>query len=136
MIDYPTLQQEDPAIYQALRKEEQRQSEGIELIASENYVSQAVLEAMGTVFTNKYSEGYPGKRYYAGNEIVDTIETTAINRAKELFGAEYVNVQPLSGSPANFAIILSTRSNRRKDNGHETLCRWTPHSWISRFNDW
>ena len=107
MIDYPTLQQEDPAIYQALRKEELRQSEGIELIASENYVSQAVLEAMGTVFTNKYSEGYPGKRYYAGNEVVDTVETLAIDRAKQLFDAEYVNIQPLSGSPANFAVYLA-----------------------------
>ncbi len=93
-------------IYEIIRKEEHRQKEGIELIASENYVSTAVLEAMGSILTNKYSEGYPGKRYYGGNEVIDQAETLAINRAKELFGAEHVNVQPLSGSPANLAVYM------------------------------
>ena len=79
----------------------------MELIASENYVSKAVLEAMATVFTNKYSEGYPGHRYYGGNQIVDVIETLAIERAKKLFSAEHVNVQPLSGSPANAAVYFA-----------------------------
>lgn len=93
-------------IYQIIKREEQRQKEGIELIASENYVSVPVLEAMGSILTNKYSEGYPGKRYYGGNEIIDQAETLAINRAKELFGAEHINVQPLSGSPANLAVYM------------------------------
>ncbi len=79
----------------------------MELIASENYVSRAVLEAMGSVFTNKYSEGYPGKRYYGGNEVVDEVESLAIERVKRLFGAEHVNVQPLSGSPANLAVYMA-----------------------------
>ena len=98
---------QDPKAYKLLEMERERQRDGIELIASENYVSQAVLEAVGTVFTNKYSEGYPGKRYYAGNEVVDDVETLAIERAKELFGAEHVNVQPLSGSPANMAVYFA-----------------------------
>jgi glycine hydroxymethyltransferase len=105
-MNYPNIQTEDPAIYEIIKREEQRQKEGIELIASENYVSKAVLEAMGSTLTNKYSEGYPGKRYYGGNEIIDQAETLAINRAKELFSAEHVNVQPLSGSPANMAVYM------------------------------
>ncbi len=99
--------QEDPKIFTALQDEKTRQSEGMELIASENYVSPAVLAALGSEFTNKYSEGYPGKRYYAGNEIVDIIESSAIERAKKLFNAEHVNVQPLSGSPANAAVYFA-----------------------------
>jgi len=91
-----------------LEAERVRQQEGIELIASENYVSVAVQEALGSIFTNKYSEGYSGKRYYAGNEFVDDVENLAISRAKELFGAEHVNVQPLSGSPANAAVYFAT----------------------------
>jgi glycine hydroxymethyltransferase len=79
----------------------------LELIASENYVSEAVLEANGSIFTNKYSEGYPGKRYYAGQEFVDKIENLAIDRARALFGAEYINVQPHSGSPANLAVFFA-----------------------------
>jgi glycine hydroxymethyltransferase len=97
----------DKEIYQYIQQESKRQIEGIELIASENYVSSAVLEAMGSILTNKYSEGYPGKRYYRGNEYIDKIENTAIERAKELFGAEHVNVQSYSGSPANFAVHLA-----------------------------
>jgi len=94
----------DPEIYEAILAETQRQQQGVELIPSENYASAAVLGAVATVFTNKYSEGYSGKRYYGGNEHVDTVETIAINRAKELFGAEHANVQAYSGSPANLAI--------------------------------
>jgi glycine hydroxymethyltransferase len=101
------LSQIDPDIAALIAKENRRQEEGIELIASENYVSRAVLEAMGSVFTNKYSEGYAGKRYYGGNEIVDEMETLAVSRAKALFGAEHVNVQPLSGSPANLAVYMA-----------------------------
>ena len=91
----------------AVELEMKRQSEEMELIASENYVSKAVLEAMGTVLTNKYSEGYPGHRYYGGNQVVDMVENIAIERAKKLFGAEHVNVQPLSGSPANAAVYFA-----------------------------
>ena len=95
------LKKTDPKIYDATKKELKRQEEGLEMIASENYVSKSVLEALGTVFTNKYSEGYPGKRYYGGQEYTDAIESLAIERAKKLFGAEHVNVQPHSGAPAN-----------------------------------
>lgn len=101
------LKKADPKIYAIIKREEKRQKEGIELIASENYVSKAVLEAMGSVLTNKYSEGYPGKRYYGGNEVIDQAESLAIERAKKLFGAEHVNVQPLSGSPANLAVYMA-----------------------------
>ncbi len=97
----------DPEIAGLIDREAARQEHEIELIASENTVSKAVLEAMGSVFTNKYSEGYAGKRYYGGNEVVDVMEQLAINRAKELFGAEHVNVQPLSGSPANLAVYMA-----------------------------
>jgi glycine hydroxymethyltransferase len=106
-MNYSAIQKEDPQVYEIIKREEQRQKEGIELIASENYVSTAVLTAMGSILTNKYSEGYPGKRYYGGNEIIDQAETLAIERAKELFGAEHVNVQPLSGSPANLAVYMA-----------------------------
>ncbi len=106
-MDYPDVQIQDPALYEIIKREEQRQKEGIELIASENYVSPAVLEAMGSILTNKYSEGYPGKRYYGGNEVIDQAENLAIERARELFGAEHVNVQPLSGSPANMAVYMA-----------------------------
>ncbi len=101
------LKSYDPAVYDAIKLEEKRQSEGMELIPSENYVSLAVLEAMGSLLTNKYSEGYPGKRYYGGQENVDTVENLAIDRAKQLFGAEHVNVQPYSGSPANAEVYFA-----------------------------
>lgn len=100
------LKDNDKILFDLIQKEAHRQDEEIELIASENYVSRDVLEANGSILTNKYSEGYPGKRYYAGQEFIDQIEELAINRAKELFGAEYVNVQPLSWSPANLAVYL------------------------------
>ena len=96
--------QRDQLIFDLIQEEKERQTNGIELIASENYVSEQVMEATGSVLTNKYAEGYPNKRYYGGCEVVDIIEQIAIDRAKELFGAEYVNVQPHSGSQANAAV--------------------------------
>ena len=102
-----SLADADPEIAGAIRNETRRQSEGLELIASENFVSAAVLEAAGSVLTNKYAEGYPGKRYYGGCEFVDVAESLAIARAKALFGAEHVNVQPHSGAQANMAVYLT-----------------------------
>ncbi|MEY4568309.1 MAG: hypothetical protein RLY14_3279 [Planctomycetota bacterium] len=101
------LQSQDPAIWAAIEAEMQRQQDGLEMIASENYTSPAIMQAAGSVLTNKYAEGYPGKRYYGGCEHVDVVETIAIDRAKELFGAEAANVQPHSGSQANTAVYLS-----------------------------
>jgi len=98
------LEKTDIKVAEALKAEIRRQREGIELIPSENFASLAVLEALGSVFTNKYSEGYPGNRYYGGTENVDTVEQLAIRRVKKLFGAEHANVQPLSGAPANIAV--------------------------------
>src|SRR5436190_7372089 len=97
----------DPEIYAAIQNEERRQATGLELIASENFTYRAVLEATGSVFTNKYAEGYPGRRYYGGCEFVDIVENLAMERAKKLFGAEHVNVQPHSGSQANMAVYLT-----------------------------
>ena len=99
---------QDALLFDLIGKELQRQREGIELIASENFTSEAVMKAMGSCLTNKYAEGYPGKRYYGGCEIVDQVETLAIERLKALFGAEYANVQPHSGAQANAAIFLAT----------------------------
>jgi glycine hydroxymethyltransferase len=101
------LEQADPEVAKAIRLETERQSRNLELIASENFVSEAVLEAVGSVMTNKYAEGYPGRRYYGGCEHVDTVEELAVQRAKELFGAEHVNVQPHSGSQANMAVYFT-----------------------------
>src|SRR5213080_1022232 len=101
-LDRP-LSEVDPEIWQAIKNEERRQHDKIELIASENYVSRAVLEAQGSVLTNKYAEGYPGKRYYGGCEYVDVVETLAIERAKKLFGCAFANVPPHSGAQANGA---------------------------------
>src|SRR5919108_6420100 len=98
------LEQADPEVAKAIRLETERQSRNLELIASENFVSEAVLEAVGSVMTNKYAEGYPGRRYYGGCEGVDVAEDLAIARAKELFGCEHANVQPHSGAPANMAV--------------------------------
>ncbi len=97
----------DPQLAQAIEDEKRRQEEHIELIASENYTSPRVLEAQGSVLTNKYAEGYPGRRYYGGCEHVDVVEQLAIDRAKKLFGAAYVNVQPHSGSQANVAVYMA-----------------------------
>src|SRR5512132_968440 len=101
------LQEVDAEIYRVVQDETRRQEEGLELIASENFVSPAVLEAVGSVMTNKYAEGYPGKRYYGGCEFVDIAESLAIARAKQLFGAEHVNVQPHSGAQANMAVYFT-----------------------------
>src|SRR5437763_12253845 len=105
--DAQTLASTDPALWSAMQSELRRQEEGIELIASENYASPAVLAAQGSVLTNKYAEGYPGKRYYGGCEFVDIAEELAIDRVKKLFGAEYANVQPHSGSQANQAVYMA-----------------------------
>lgn len=103
----PFLESQDQDVFNAIRGEEHRQVEGLELIPSENYVSKAVMEAAGSVFTNKYSEGYPGRRYYGGQEYTDVIENIAIKRACELFGCQYANVQPHSGAPANIATYFA-----------------------------
>jgi glycine hydroxymethyltransferase len=102
-----TLADTDPEIAQAIANETRRQAEGLELIASENFVSQAILEAAGSVLTNKYAEGYPGRRYYGGCEFVDVAESLAISRAKTLFGADHANVQPHSGAQANMSVYLT-----------------------------
>src|SRR6478672_1942705 len=101
------LQQTDPAVFELIEKEHRRQESTLELIASENHVSAAVMEAAGTVLTNKYTEGYPGARYYGGCEFYDQIETLAIDRAKQMFGCRFANVQPHSGANANLAAFMS-----------------------------
>jgi len=105
--DYSFIKGQDEEVYAAIVGEEEREARGLELIPSENYVSRAVREANGSVLTNKYSEGYPGKRYYGGQEYTDAVERIAIDRAKQLFGCEYANVQPLSGAPANVAMYFA-----------------------------
>ena len=124
------LRERDPVLHAALTAERRRQLEGVELIPSENYVSEAVLEAMGSILTNKYSEGYPGRRYYGGNENVDDVERLAQERAKTLFGVPHANVQPYSGSPANLAVYFATcqagdpiMGQNLPDGGHLT------HGW-------
>ena len=107
MEKYENLKKQDEEIYEQIKKEEERQKHNIELIASENFVSEAVLEAVGSILTNKYAEGYPNARYYGGCEYIDQIEELARNRAKELFGAEHANVQPHSGSQANMAVYMT-----------------------------
>ena len=125
-----SLQEQDHQVFRVLSAERRRQREGVELIPSENYVSEAVLEAMGSIFTNKYSEGYPGRRYYGGNENVDDVERLAQDRAKRLFGVPHANVQPYSGSPANLAVYVATcqpgdtiMGQNLPDGGHLT------HGW-------
>ena len=105
--DITHIQRVDPELAAWIDDEQRRQQEHIELIASENYASPAILEAQGSILTNKYAEGYPGKRYYGGCEVVDQIELLAIDRAKKLFGCHYANVQPHSGSSANAAVFLA-----------------------------
>ena len=107
MPTYDSLKQLDPDIYAAVSGEMQRQIEGVELIPSENYISAAVMETMGSVFNNKYSEGYPGKRYYGGQKYADKVESIAIDRAKQLFNAGHANVQPHAGAPANVATYFA-----------------------------
>jgi glycine hydroxymethyltransferase len=133
--DVASIRTVDPEIYDALVAETNRQQTGIEMIPSENYVSQAVLAAIGSVLTNKYSEGYPTRRYYGGNENIDTVETLAIERAKALFKAEHANVQPYSGSPANQAVYYALAAPgdtimglALPDGGHLT------HGWKVNFS--
>lgn len=106
-MELSNLKQQDKEIFVLINEEAERQNSEIELIASENYVSPAVLEALATPLANKYSEGYPGKRYYGGNQVIDQLENLAISRAKKIFSAEHVNIQPLSGSPANAAVYMA-----------------------------
>ena len=113
------LAQADGEVGGAILKEYERQSRNLELIASENIVSEAAMLAMGSVLTNKYAEGYPGKRYYGGCENVDVIENLAIERAKELFGCDYVNVQPHSGAQANMAVQFAVLQPGDTSNGYE-----------------
>ena len=129
------LEESDKEVFEIMQSELKRQEEGLEMIPSENFVSKAVLEAMGSVFTNKYSEGYPGKRYYGGNEFIDKVETLAIERAKKAFNVPYANVQPYSGTPANFAVYLATcaagdsiMGQSLPDGGHLT------HGWKTSFS--
>src|SRR3989338_1990620 len=129
------LAETDKEALELIQLELQRQEDGLEMIPSENFVSKAVLEAMGSVFTNKYSEGYPGKRYYGGHEFVDKAENLAIERAKKAFGVPRANVQPYSGTPANFAVYLATcqpgdgiMGQALPDGGHLT------HGWKTSFS--
>src|ERR1044071_4997307 len=101
------IERQDPQVWAAIESEIQRQEDGLEMIASENYTSPAVMQAVGSVLTNKYAEGYPGRRYYGGCEFVDVVENLARDRVKKLFGAEYANVQPHSGSQANMAVYFT-----------------------------
>lgn len=124
------LKQTDPKIYELIEAEKKRRREGLEMIPSENHTSPAVLEALGSILTDKYSEGYPGKRYYGGNQFIDEVERLAIERAKKAFGVPYANVQPYSGSPANFAVYFATcnigdtiMGQNLPDGGHLT------HGW-------
>jgi glycine hydroxymethyltransferase len=106
-MDYLNIKKQDNEVFKAVKGEMEREKNGLELIPAENYVSEAVLEALGTVFTNKYSEGYPGKRYYGGQEFTDIVESIAIERATKLFNCRYANVQPHSGAPANLAVYFA-----------------------------
>ncbi len=132
------LKQSDPQIYELIEAEKQRRREGLEMIPSENHTSPAVLEALGSILTDKYAEGYPGRRYYGGNQIIDQVETLAVERAKEAFGVPYANMQPYSGSPANFAVYLAVCENgdtimgqSLPDGGH--LTHGWKTNWSSRF---
>ena len=124
---WASLKDVDPEIYEAIGLELGRQNGKIELIASENFVSEAVLEAQGSVLTNKYAEGLPDRRYYGGCEYVDIAEKLAIERAKELFGADHANVQPHSGAQANQAVFYAALEPGRYGDGHELAPRGTPH---------
>ena len=121
----------DPEVAAAIDNEARRQHEGLELIASENFVSEAVLEAAGSVFTNKYAEGYPGKRYYGGCEFSDVVENLARDRAKQLFGAEHANVQPHAGSQANMEAYAAVLSTRRYNSRSESRPWRSSYAWSS-----
>ena len=121
------LAEVDPEVADALRHELDRQQRTLEMIASENFVPQAVLECQGSVLTNKYAEGYPGRRYYGGCEHVDVIEQLAIDRAKAMFGAEHANVQPHAGAQANAAVYHALLPPGRDDHGAGAAARRPPH---------
>ena len=125
------LERVDPDIAHLIQQEETRQFESIRLIPSENYVSHAVLEATGSILTNKYSEGYPGKRYYEGQEFIDPIESMARERATRLFGADHANVQPYSGSPGQSRHLLRIPGAWRKGHGHEPAAWRAPDAWLA-----
>ena len=125
----PSLRETDPAVAGILDAENYRQHRKIRLIPSENYSSRAVLEATGSILTNKYSEGYAGDRYYEGQQQIDRIEELCVQRAKELFGAEHVNVQPYSGSPANQAVYVRTLQAGGQGHGHVAGSRRPPYTW-------
>ncbi len=135
-MDFRTgLNSTDPEVYDAIQNELTRQREGLEMIPSENYVSKAVLDALGSILTNKYSEGYPGKRYYGGNEFIDVIENLARDRGKKLFGVSHVNVQPYSGSPANQAICFALLEPGEKIMGmHLLYGGHLTHGWSVNFS--
>ena len=122
----------DPTVFDLIKQEEKRQNENLELIASENIASLAVRQAMESVLTDKYAEGYPGARYYGGCEVVDVVENLARDRAKELFGAEYANVQPHSGQPGEHGGLLHLPQARRHRDGHGPLPRRPPHPRLAR----
>ena len=124
---YPHLKANDPEVYDLIQRQAKLESTTLKMIASESYASLDVLEACGSIFTNKYSEGYPGARYYEGNEVTDALENLAIERGKEVFGCEHMNVQPYSGSPANAAVYRAILDHGDKvmgvpvsDGGHLT----------------
>lgn len=119
MFSFDYVKDFDPEVAKAMEDELGRQRNNLELIASENLVSEAVMAAMGSHLTNKYAEGYPGKRYYGGCQYVDVVENLAIERAKELFGCEYVNIQPHSGAQANMAVFFRSNESGRYLHGNE-----------------
>ena len=121
------LDQWDPELAAIVHREEDRHRHGLELIASENYASAGVLAALATVLSTKYAEGYPGKRYYGGCQYVDEVEELAIGRAKQLFGADHVNVQPHSGAEANRAVYAALMDAGRRGHGHGLGPGWPPH---------
>ena len=129
------LEETDPEVFGAISMEMSRQINGLEMIPSENYVSDAVLSAMGSILTNKYSEGYPGKRYYGGNQNTDVIESIAQERAKKLFGVGHANVQPYSGSPANQAVYFALLKPGDKVMGlHLFFGGHLTHGWTVNFS--
>ena len=132
VLDFSRIAKEDPELVAAMENELKRQRDNIELIASENFVSPAVMDAMGTHLTNKYAEGYPGKRYYGGCVNVDVIENLARDRAKELFGCDHVNVQPHSGSQANIAVYFAMLEPGDTILRHEPQPRRTFDTWLAR----
>ena len=128
-LGLPELTRADPEVADLIRRESRRQSETLELIPSENLASPPILEALGSLLTNKYAEGYPGKRYYGGCEVVDEVELLAQSRARQLFGATYVDVQPACREPGQRGRVHGVLQARRPGDGHGPLRGWAPHPW-------